>query len=53
MTHVGDVGGWYGANGEVTSRMVKDLSRILLVLVFAACSVLVFVAFRRKERRAS
>jgi hypothetical protein len=33
--------------------MVKDLSRILLTLVFGACAVLVFVAFRRKERRAS
>ena len=26
---------------------------VLLVLVFAACTVLVFVAFRKKERRAS
>ena len=46
-------GGWHGPNGEVTPRMVKDLSRILLTLVFAACAVLVFVAFRKKERRAS
>ncbi len=53
LTHVGDAGGWHGPNGEVTSRMVKDLSRILLTLVFGACAVLVFVAFRRKERRAS
>ena len=45
-------GGWHDEAGW-TSRMVKDLSRILLVLVFAACAVLVFVAFRKKERRAS
>ena len=38
LTHVGDAGGWHGPNGEVTSRMVKDLSRILLTLVFAACA---------------
>ncbi len=53
LTHVGDAGGWHGPNGEVTPRMVKDLSRILLSLVFLACSALVFVAFRKRERRAS
>ena len=53
LTHVGDAGGWLGPEGQVTPRMVKDLSRILLTLVFGACAVLVFVAFRRKERRAS
>lgn len=53
LTHVGDAGGWRGPDGAVTPRMVKDLSRILLTLVFAACAVLVFVAFRKKERRAS
>jgi hypothetical protein len=53
LTHVGDAGGWFGPRGEVTPRMVKDLSRILLSLVFVACAVLVFVAFRKRERRAS
>ncbi len=53
LAHVGDTGGWHGPNGEVTPRMVKDLTRILLSLVFLTCGVLVFVAFRRKERRAS
>ena len=53
LAHVGDTGGGYGPSGEVTPRMVKDLSRILLSLVFLACSALVFVAFRKRERRAS
>ena len=53
LTHVGDTGGWYGPSGEVTPRMVKDLTRILLTVVFATCAALVFWAWRRKERRAS
>jgi hypothetical protein len=53
LTHVGDAGGWRGPDGAVTPRMVKDLSRILLTLVFAACAVLVFVSFRKKGRRVS
>ncbi len=53
LAHVGDTGGWYGPSGEVTPRMVKDLTRILLTVVFATCAALVFWAWRRKERRAS
>jgi len=53
LMHVGDTGGWHGPDGEVTPRMVKDLTRILLSLVFLTCGVLVFLAWRRKERRAS
>ena len=52
LTHVGDTGGWHGANGEVTPRMVKDVTRALLTGVFAVCGFLVFLAFRKRERRA-
>ncbi len=53
LTHVGEQGGWLGPGGEVTPRMVKDVTRILLTLVFASCAFLVFWAWRKKERRAA
>ena len=53
LSHVGETGGWRGPDGEVTPRMVKDLTRILLALLFAGCAGIVFFAWRRKDRRTS
>ncbi len=52
VLHVGDPAyAWFDAAGEPTRAMVQDLTRLLLVLVFAACFFLVWKAWRLKARR--
>ncbi len=54
VLHVGDQApGWHDAGGRATGRMVQDLTRMILALVFLTCAALVFFAWRRKERRSA
>ena len=47
--HVGDTGGWFDARGAVTPVFVKDLTRIVLLTVFALIAVLVRRAFQGRD----
>ncbi|MDH3523922.1 MAG: sodium-dependent transporter [Acidobacteriota bacterium] len=52
VLHVGDAGySWLDAAGAPTRAMVQDLSRLLLLAVFALCFFLVWKAWRLKARR--
>lgn len=43
---------WFNAQGEMTPIFVKDMSRLLMVLVFAGFSFLVWKAWRRRALEA-
>ncbi len=49
--HVGDTYAYFDAAGRGTKALVQDITRALLLAVFAACTFLVWYAWRRKERR--
>lgn len=51
VLHVGVEGGWFDAVGEITPRFVQDMTRLLLVGVFAVLSFLVWRSWRRKAAR--
>jgi NSS family neurotransmitter:Na+ symporter len=54
VLHVGvDHYAWFDENGRATPGFVRDVTRMLLMLVFALCGLLVWRAWRLKERRAS
>jgi len=44
---------WLDERGAPTPALIQDLTRTLLALVFLACALLVWKAWRLKERRAS
>ena len=46
LLHVGDTEGWFKADGGVTPVFVKDLTRLVLLTVFAVMAALVWKAFR-------
>jgi SNF family Na+-dependent transporter len=47
VLHVGVEGGWFDAAGEPTRRLVQDATRLLLALVFATLTFLVWRSWRR------
>jgi len=53
ILHVGDQGGWFDASGSVTPVFVKDLTRIVLLTVFALFAALVWRAFRGRDMSAA
>jgi SNF family Na+-dependent transporter len=54
VLHVGiDDRSWFDAQGRVTPVLVRDITRMLLIGVFAFCAFLVWKAWRGKVRRAS
>jgi NSS family neurotransmitter:Na+ symporter len=51
VLHIGDSGyRWFNEAGFATRALVQDVTRLLLLLVFIACGVLVWLAWRRKGR---
>lgn len=48
VLHVGVEGGWFDAAGEPTRRLVQDATRLLLSLVFATLTFLVWRSWRRR-----
>jgi NSS family neurotransmitter:Na+ symporter len=53
LMHKGAAGGYHWFNPQThyaTKDLVKDVTRMLLLAVFLACGVLVWVAWRRKRR---
>jgi hypothetical protein len=44
---------WFDENGEFTRGLIQDVTRILLLLVFVACALLVWKAWRLKQRSPS
>jgi hypothetical protein len=54
LLHVGvDRYSWFDENGRATTGFVRDITRILLMLVFALSAFLVWRAWRLKSRRVS
>lgn len=54
LLHVGDDEyAWFDAGGDPTSDLVRDVTRLLLLAVIAACAWLVHLAWRRKSGRPS
>jgi NSS family neurotransmitter:Na+ symporter len=49
LLHVGDTGGYFDPAGDVTPMFVKDLTRVVLLTVFALMATLVWKAFRGKQ----
>lgn len=49
LLHVGEAGGWFDAAGKVTPMFVKDLTRVVLLTVFALIAALVWRAFRGRQ----
>lgn len=49
ILHVGDSTGWFDQAGAVTPVFVKDLTRLVLLTVFAAIAALVWKAFRNRD----
>ncbi len=49
ILHVGDKEGWFNAAGGVTPVFVKDLTRIVLLTVFASIAALVWKAFQGRN----
>jgi NSS family neurotransmitter:Na+ symporter len=50
VLHVGDADySWFDAAGQPTADLVQDLSRLLLLLVFAGCCAMVWMAWRRRS----
>ncbi|MCA9727243.1 MAG: sodium-dependent transporter [Candidatus Eisenbacteria bacterium] len=50
--HIGGSYAWRGPDGRLTAEFVQDATRLLLLLVFVAISLLVAIAWRRKARAA-
>jgi SNF family Na+-dependent transporter len=54
VLHVGEQNyRWFDENGEFTRGLIQDVTRILLLLVFVACALLVWKAWRLKQRSPS
>ncbi len=52
ILHVGDSNyTWFDEKGNGTAALVVDITRVLLSLVFAACTYLVYKAWQNKSRR--
>jgi SNF family Na+-dependent transporter len=51
VLHTGGVDARWIVDGSPTPAMIQDLTRLLLLLVFAGCALLVWVAWRGKEGR--
>jgi SNF family Na+-dependent transporter len=52
ILHVGDSNYiWFDEKGNGTAALVVDITRVLLMLVFAACAYLVYKAWQNKSRR--
>jgi SNF family Na+-dependent transporter len=52
LMHVGATGyAWFDAEGRGTKFLVQDLTRLLLLVLFVACSFLVWKAWRIKDKR--
>ncbi len=49
LLHSGQDYRWFDDAGQPTRAMVEDLTRILLLLVFAACALLVWWVWKRKR----
>lgn len=49
LLHVGETGGWFDAQGKITPVFVKDLTRVILLTLFAAIAALVWKAFRGRD----
>lgn len=49
ILHVGDTGGYVDPAGNVTPMFVKDLTRVVLLTVFALMGTLVWKAFRGRN----
>jgi SNF family Na+-dependent transporter len=50
VLHAGEASySWFDASGQPTASLVQDLTRVLLVLVFAGFAVLVWYAWKRKR----
>ncbi|HEY8376323.1 MAG TPA: sodium-dependent transporter [Nannocystis sp.] len=49
LLHVGEDGGWFDASGRVTPMFVQDLTRVILLTLFAAIAALVWKAFRGRD----
>lgn len=48
--HLGATPGWFDADGRITTTLVQDLTRLVLLAVFLGLALLVHVAWRRKGR---
>ena len=53
LLHVGETGGYFDASGKITPMFVKDLTRVILLTVFAMIAALVWRAFRGRNIEAS
>lgn len=53
LLHVGETGGYFDASGKITPMFVKDLTRLILLTVFAMIAALVWRAFRGRNIEAS
>jgi hypothetical protein len=54
VTHVGvEHYSWFDESGRATTGFVRDITRMLLIIVFVLCCFLVWRAWRLKARRAS
>lgn len=51
--HVGVDSRWFDDKGSGTKALVQDMTRLLLMALFAVCGYLVYGAWRRKEAAAS
>ena len=49
LLHIGDSTGWFKPDGGVTPVFVKDLTRVVLLTVFALIAALVWRAFRGRK----
>lgn len=50
VLHVGETTAWFDAAGKGTPTLVKDVTRTLLLTVFVGISVLVYKAWKNKEK---
>lgn len=48
LMHVGDSGRWFSESGHATPMLVKDLTRVLLSVLFVSIGGLVWLAWRRR-----
>ena len=53
LLHVGETGGYFDASGKITPMFVKDLTRVILLTVYAMIAALVWRAFRGRNIESS